>query len=56
MKPYSLQYQTKPIFFFQGVISPVRGQSMCGSCWAFSTATMLEGAYKIAVSFQMILK
>ncbi|XP_028397779.1 cathepsin L1-like [Dendronephthya gigantea] len=31
-----------------GVISPTRGQSMCGSCWAFSTAGILEGAYKIA--------
>jgi C1A family cysteine protease len=44
----------KSYVFSQGVISPVRGQSMCGSCWAFSTAGMLEGVYKIAVSFPNI--
>jgi len=34
--PTSLDYRT------QGVISPVKNQASCGSCWAFATTETVE--------------
>jgi len=39
----------------QGMVSPVKDQGHCGSCWSFSTTGSMESAYQIATGKAVLL-
>ena len=39
----------------QNMVTPVKNQGSCGSCWAFSTIEVVESAYMIAGNQETIM-
>uniref|UniRef100_A0A7S3J697 Uncharacterized protein n=1 Tax=Euplotes harpa TaxID=151035 RepID=A0A7S3J697_9SPIT len=39
----------------QGIVSPVKNQGECGSCWTFSTTGAMESHYKLATGHEVLL-
>jgi len=45
-KPVSVGHNL-PVVDWTSVMTPVRNQGQCGSCWAFATGSVLEGVFAI---------
>ncbi|KAI1723155.1 papain family cysteine protease domain-containing protein [Ditylenchus destructor] len=44
---YTDEYPTHLDWREKGVVTPVKNQGKCGSCWAFATAATVESAYAV---------